>query len=394
MPAPTKRAALRLHSLIVAASLGGCGGATAEASADASNSTTDTTSEATGEDTTDGSPDCAAMQAALQELADTYVEAGVVGLLLGARTPQCPPIEVASGIAELMSETPLTVEHRLRIGSVTKTMTAALLLRLQEDGLVDLDAPISDYVDTPVLNADAISVRQLLNHTSGIANYLNYPDFFAIADGDRIWEPEELVQMAVDLGPLFDPGQGWEYSNTNYIIAGLIAEAVTGQTFGQAVRTTILEPVGLEETYFDGEETVEGELAHGYTPDEDLTFSHHPTAAWAAGAMVTSVGDLATWADALFRGPLLTDASKQQLLDAVATGNPDLPFYGLGVEMPALDVGAVIGHGGLFPGYTTAMGLRTDSDDVVVGISNTYGYYYQWDAVEHGLLALDEARAN
>ncbi|MBK7829492.1 serine hydrolase domain-containing protein [Nannocystis sp.] len=414
MPAPTQRerAALHLHALVVAASLGGCGEAAPEA-ADGSGSTIPTVSEATGDtptsgdsssdssssgssdgDTTGGLTDCESIQAALQDVADAHVEAGVVGLVLAARTPQCPPIAVASGVAELASEAPLTVDHRLRIGSVTKTVTAALLLRLQEDGLVDLDAPISDYVDTPVPKADEISVRQLLNHTSGIANYLNSPNFFDIADGVRVWEPAELVQLGVDLGPVFDPGQGWEYSNTNYIIAGLIAEAVTGQTFGQAVRATILDPAGLDETYFDGEETVEGELAHGYIPGEDLTFSHHPSAAWAAGAMVMTVGDLAAWTDALLRGPLLSDASKEEMLDVVATGNPETPYYGLGVEMPSLDVGAVVGHGGLFPGYTAAMGLRVDSDDVVVAISNTFGYFYQWDAVKYGLLALDEARSS
>ena len=413
MPAPTQRerAALHLHALVVAASLGGCGEAAPEA-ADGSGSTSSTVSEATGDtptsgdrssdssssgssdgDTTGGLTDCESIQAALQDVADAYVEAGVVGLVLAARTPQCPPIAVASGVAELASEAPLTVDHRLRIGSVTKTVTAALLLRLQEDGLVDLDAPISDYVDTTVPKADEISVRQLLNHTSGIANYLNSPNFFDIADGVRVWEPAELVQLGVDLGPVFDPGQGWEYSNTNYIIAGLIAEAVTGQTFGQAVRATILDPAGLDETYFDGEEMVEGELAHGYIPGEDLTWSHHPSAAWAAGAMVMTVGDLAKWTDALLRGPLLSDASKEEMLDVVATDNPETPYYGLGVEMPSLDVGAVVGHGGLFPGYTAAMGLRVDSDDVVVAISNTFGYFYQWDAVKYGLLALDEARS-
>lgn len=263
MPAPTKRerAAIHLHALVVAASLGGCRDAVPEA-ADGSGSTSPIVSEATGDaptsgvsssdssssgssggDTTGGLTDCGSIKAALQDVADEYVAAGVVGLVLAARTPQCPPIAVASGVAELASEAPLTVDHRLRIGSVTKTVTAALLLRLQEDGLVDLDAPISDYVDTPVPKADEISVRQLLNHTSGIANYLNSPGFFDIADGQRVWEPAELVQLGVDLGPVFDPGQGWAYSNTNYIIAGLIAEAVTGQTFGQAVRATILDPV-------------------------------------------------------------------------------------------------------------------------------------------------------
>ncbi len=420
MPVPTKRerAAVHVHALVMAATLGGCGGAAPEASADGSGSTSTAVSEATGDtpttggsssdgtssdgtssgasdgDTTGGPTDCAAVQAALQDVADAYVEAGVVGLVLAARTPQCPPIEVVAGVAELASEAPLTVDHRLRIGSVTKTVTAALLLRLQEDGLVDLDAPLSDYVDTPVPNADAISVRQLLNHTSGIANYLNTPGFFDIADGERVWAPAELVQLGVDLGPVFEPGEGWEYSNTNYILAGLIAEAVTGKTFGQAVRATILEPAGLDESYFAGEETVEGELAHGYIPGEDLTWSHHPSAAWAAGAMVMTVGDLAAWTDALYRGPLLSDASREQMLDVVAAGNPEVPYYGLGLEMPALDVGAVVGHGGLFPGYTTAMGLRLDSDDVVVAISNTFGYFYQWDAVKYGLLALDDARSN
>lgn len=412
LPVPTLTA-VHLHAIVVAASLGGCGGAGPQASTDGPDSTSTGVSEATGDaptsagsssagssssgasegGTTGGSTDCGSMQAALQEVADAYVEAGVVGLVLAARTPQCPPIEVASGAAELASGASLTVEHRLRIGSVTKTMTAALLLRLQEDGLVDLDASISEYVDTPVPNAAEISGRQLLNHTSGIANYLNYPDFFGIADGARVWEPAELVQMGVDLGPVFEPGQGWEYSNTNYIIAGMIAEAVTGQTFGQAVRETLLEPVGLDETYFDGEEMIDGELAHGYIPGEDLTFSHHPSAAWAAGAMVMTVGDLAKWTDAVLRGPLLSDTSRAQMTEGVATGNPETPYYGLGVETPAMDAGAVVGHGGLFPGYTSAMGLRVDSDDVVVAISNTFGYFYQWDAVENVLLALDDARS-
>lgn len=415
MPAPTKRprAALHLPALVAAASLGACGDAAQDASTGGSTASSSSTSEGTGVtstsdasssggpssgssgvDPTGGPADCGALQAALQGVADAYVEAGVVGLTLAARTPECAPIAVASGVAELAGEVPLTIDHRLRIGSVTKTMTAALLLRLQEDGLVDLDAPISTYVTTPVPNADAISVRQLLNHTSGIANYLNSPGFFDIADGLRVWDPAELVQLGVDLGPVFDPGAGWEYSNTNYVLAGMIAEAVTGQTFGQAIRTRLLEPAGLEETYFDGEETVEGDLAHGYKPGEDLTWTHHPSAAWAAGAMVMTVGDLAKMADAVLRGPLLSDASKAQMLAAIATGTREVPFYGLGLETPALDVASVVGHGGLFPGYTTAMGLRRDSDDVVVAISNTFGYFYQWDAVEHGLLALDDARSS
>jgi D-alanyl-D-alanine carboxypeptidase len=405
MTTPTKRqrTAPCLRALVVTVALGGCTEPAAAPEAEESGSTSLAGSEATGStsaadgssgassDGTTGEPTaCEATRAALQGVADAYVEAGVVGLTLAARTPSCPPIEVAAGVAELARGEPLTVDHRLRIGSVTKSLTAALLLLLQEDRLIDLDAPISDYVDTPIPNANEISTRQLLNHTSGLANYLSYPDFFAIADGDRVWTPAELVQLGVDLGPLFDPGGGWEYSNTNYIVAGMIAEAVTGLSFGQAVRAYILDPVGLDETYLDGEETSEGELAHGYSPGEDLTLSHHPSAAWAAGAMVMTVGDLALWADALLRGSVLADASMEQMLDFVATGGDALPFYGLGVEMPApLEAGSVVGHGGLFPGYTSAMGLRSDSDDVVVAISNTFGYFYQYDPIGHGLLALD-----
>lgn len=405
MPDAARRepTALYLQALVVTAALGGCGnpspaadesGSTSDAGSDTTGATSvaDTSSGSSGDGTTGASSACDLARVALQEVADAYVEAGVVGLTLAAQSPQCPVVEVAAGVAELARGVPLTVDHRLRVGSVTKSLTAALLLLLQEERLVDLDAPISTYIDTPIPNADAITTRQLLNHTSGIANYLNTPNFFVIADGDRVWTPEELVQLGVDLGPVFGPGEGWEYSNTNYIVAGLVAEAVSGLSFGQALRAYILDPVGLDETYLAGEEPIAGELAHGYIPGEDLTWTHHPSAAWAAGALVMTVGDLAAWADALLRGALLSDASMAELLDFVATGSDASPSYGLGVEMPPpLAAGSVIGHSGLFPGYTSAMGLRPDSDDVVVAISNTFGYFYQWDPVGHGLGALDGA---
>jgi D-alanyl-D-alanine carboxypeptidase len=286
----------------------------------------------------------------------------------------------------------MTVEHRLGLGSMTKSYVAALLLLLQEDGLVELDDPLSSFVSTSdVPDADVITIRQLLSHQSGIAEFQDNATFVeeVTADLGRVWSPMELVQYAIELGPTSPPGEGWHYSNTNYILAGLVAEQASGLALGEALRSRVLDPAGLEHTYFDGEETVSGPLARSYYMGMDLTGYPDPSWAWAAGSMVATVGDLLRWTEGLFRGPLLDEGSKAQLREWVETGGTPLEYYGLGVFLCELEAGTVVGHNGQIAGYTGAMGDRFRTDELAVVLFNTSEGPDPLLGVDAALMALD-----
>ncbi len=229
--------------------------------------------------------------------------------------------------------------------------TSAVLLQLVDDGLVDLDAPVSDYV-TRLATPEGVTVRDLLQHTSGIANYTDDVSFVsrAVADPERAWTPEETFALVADKDALFEPGSRFSYSNTNYLVVGVLIEEVTGSPFAEVLRARVLEPLGLTATYVAGfEEGPEPFPAYtrllGASRPIDFAYTAIATDAWAAGAIVSSIGDLATFMAALFDGRVVSQAS----LDAM-TG--DLRSdYGLGII--EFSVGDVYGHGGGIPGYGT-----------------------------------------
>jgi D-alanyl-D-alanine carboxypeptidase len=146
------------------------------------------------------------------------------------------------------------VHHR--IGSVTKTFTVSLLLQAEADGLLSLDDTIDKYVDG-IPNGDKITLAQMANMTSGIASYTENKQFVDefLSDHERVWEPEELVQIGLKDSPLFDPGTQWHYSNTNTVLLGLVLQQVTGESIDQLYRERIIEPLGLEGTSFPGEDS-------------------------------------------------------------------------------------------------------------------------------------------
>ncbi|EPX58267.1 D-alanyl-D-alanine carboxypeptidase [Cystobacter fuscus DSM 2262] len=266
----------------------------------------------------------------------------------------------AMGDSRVEPATGLKVEDRLRVGSITKNFVSVVALQLQAEGKLSLDAPLATWVpDFP--RADLISVRQLLNHTSGAFNYTQSQDFLAQVEANpgKTWAAEELIALGAAKSPSFEPGTGWEYSNTNYILLGHILESVTGTPLAQQIRTRILEPLDLDSTGMDGAEPLPPLVVRGYSRDprdgswRDFTDFVHPSAAGAAGALISSADDLSAFYQALFEGSLLASEQLAEMTDWVATPVPGMPGYGLGMVRADTPVGPGNGHDGAIPGFSS-----------------------------------------
>ncbi|MER7206238.1 serine hydrolase domain-containing protein [Streptosporangium sp. NPDC000239] len=274
--------------------------------------------------------------------------------------------------------------ERFRIGSATKAFTAAVVLQLAGEGRLSLDDRIQHWLPGLVrgngYDGGRITVRQLLNHTSGIFNYGNDPEFFAKGRGAAWFEhrydvvtPEELVGIALRNPPYFAPGGGFAYSNTNYILAAMIVEKATGRTFGDEVTRRIIRPLRLTGTYLPG---TEARIRGPHPVHYSTLFSQEPnpaiydagdmnqSAAWSAGGMVSTVGDLNRFFGALLGGRLLPAAQQKEMFTTVETkGGPAwIPGtrYGLGVFTQRLSCGTWVwgNAGATYGSWTYAMGRR------------------------------------
>lgn len=240
-----------------------------------------------------------------------------------------------------------------RIGSVTKTFVSAVVLDLVREGKIALGDPLAKWVPG-VPATDGVTVRMLMNHTSGIFNYTEVAAFFA--DRKRVWKPQEIVELATKNPPYFAPGAGFHYSNTNYVLLGMIAEKAGGAKIGTLVRERAIAKAGLDGIFFDGEEPVVGTMTRGFASNgkTDVTFLDDPSGPWAAGAIVARPGDLAAWVRALYGSDAVLDAERRALLveKPVASGQ-----YGLGVmlldESQTTGGGTGLGHGGDISGFHT-----------------------------------------
>jgi D-alanyl-D-alanine carboxypeptidase len=289
----------------------------------------------------------------------------------------------ASGTAILSSRTPLTTDTLLSIGSITKTFVAALIGKLAMDGTIGLDDPLSKYVpDFP--NAANITIRMLLNHTSGIDDIFDSSGTIGpaiLAKPSATWTPSQIFARL--LLPRFKPGANYYYSNTNYILLGLVAEEATGQTVAALVRSAFLIPLGMTHTYLQTEEPMQGPKAHGYLAPAAqpvdrsagalLPFTAEATAVGFAGAYVSTPSDLAIWANALYGGNVLGQASLASMVDISQTAGlktkPNYP-YGFGFELTTLAGQLAWGHRGHLDGFWSAMEYLPDSHVTVVVIVN------------------------
>ncbi|GAA3147960.1 serine hydrolase domain-containing protein [Planomonospora alba] len=283
-----------------------------------------------------------------------------------------------SGTARLGTGRPVPENGRFRIGSTTKPFTATVVLQLVAEGKVSLDDTVERWLPGLVPGGSRITVRQLLNHTSGLFDYLQTEGMpkdggDVLRDGRRTYTPEQLVRTAVANPPYFAPGAGWMYSNTNYILAGMIIERATGNTYREEVARRILKPLGLRDTFLPGTSVrIPGPHARGYFPRTvdpvgrlvDVT-ELNPSFAGAAGEMISTTADVGRFFTALLGGKLLAPEQLREMTTLVdisrQTGVPGLG-YGLGLESVKLSCGVRSwGHGGSIPGYATYVGFTRDA---------------------------------
>jgi D-alanyl-D-alanine carboxypeptidase len=274
-----------------------------------------------------------------------------------------------SGTQELTSTVPVNASGRFRIGSITKTFVATVVLQLADEGRLALDDSIERHLPGVVPGGEAITVRQILNHTSGIYDYAHERDRSTNRwRGEarfRTYSPQELLDVAFAQPPYFPPGQGWHYSNSNYVVAGLLVEKLTGMPYGDAVTERIVRPLRLNRTTVPGTDpTVPEPHAHGYTEVAgtlvDAT-EMNPSLDWAAGEMISTAGDLNRFLSALLGGELTSAAALTAMRDTVETGQ--MFRYGLGLQQYDLPCGnTVLGHGGELLGFLTYAVASPDGD--------------------------------
>jgi D-alanyl-D-alanine carboxypeptidase len=294
----------------------------------------------------------------LQRSLDRLVAKGVPGAILlvrdGNRTTR-----LTAGSARLSTREPMRPDDRFRVGSITKSFVSAVVLELVGEGKLSLSDSVERWLPHVVPDGDGITIRNLLNHTSGIYNYTDDPAIasaFLAHQFERKWTPRQLVALAVAHPPLFDPGTSWSYSNTNFILLGLIVEAVTGHPLEQELRDRIFTPLGLDATSIPSTPQMPAPYAHGYTyfPSSTKPFDisrFDPSWAWGAGAIVSTVDDLADFYRALLRGQLVTPHLVWRMESVVKIGKG--AGYGLGLASTRLPCSIVWGHDGSVPGFVT-----------------------------------------
>jgi D-alanyl-D-alanine carboxypeptidase len=306
---------------------------------------------------------CEELRGRLQEYVDWQIENDVVvyaGLIVGVDTPACGLSVFTTGLAVVDPETPMGSEHILPIASVSKSFLAATVLQLVEEGRLSLEDTLSNW-RTDIPNADSIKVRQLLNHTSGIFPFMetNCWNIYMRAP-EHVWTPEEMLLCIELMQPSFDPGTDWQYSNTNYVLLGLIVEAITGNELHVEIRNRILDPLGLDHTFFLWNEEIDGEMSRSYEYDQveqtwlDITDGYHYSFCWAAGGIASSAGDLLAWIRQLMTGSVLTESSFLEMTncldaDLEEINQDDWNFHGYGLGMMCSNhdlAGSVLGHPG------------------------------------------------
>jgi len=310
----------------------------------------------------------------LQLKLDEWHKAGKFpGATLGVVLANGQTIGLAVGYSDRTTKTPMKPNDRMLAGSTGKTFAAATALQLVKDGKIALDDKVEKYLGkepwfSRLPNAKEITVRQLMNHTSGLVRY-EFKDKFTkdlTANPEKVWQPAELLAYLLDEKPPFEAGKGWDYSDTNYIVLGMIIEKVTGRKFYDEANRRLIKPLKLTNTIPQDGLRLKG-VIQGYAgpnnpfggKDEMISngkFAINPQFEWTGGGWATTSEDLARWAKLMFEGKAYDPSLLPQVLDGVAA--PMLgreTKYGLGVIIRKTAAGTSYGHSGFFPGYMTDM---------------------------------------
>lgn len=312
-------------------------------------------------------PTGAQVQSALNELVAAGAPA-VTAVIRGPRSVE----RYSAGLANVRAGTPVSTADHFRIGSVTKTFVATTVLRLVAQAKLSLSDTVQRWLPGLIPNGSQITIRELLNHSSGIADYCSLPNYPTVCSPrgsamTKPWTQQQLVQLGASAAPTFPPGQGWAYSNTGYVLLGMIIARVTGHTLTEELQRQIYRPLGLRQTSFATTTAVPRPYSHGYDVAAngswplDLTKTT-PTIAWGAGAMVSTLGNLTTFMQALmgarlFTRPLLRQMQAPTPLSLTGSQHslgPQFGSYGFGlIHFTWAAACGVYGNTGDFPGYGT-----------------------------------------
>ena len=328
-----------------------------------------------------GLPQSAALRAQFEQAAKDLLTPGAALLVRSS----AGELAVPYGSRTDTGTEPVTLADHARIGSITKTFTGTVILQLAQEGRLDIDAPVSELrPDVP--NGRNITLAQLLDMRSGLYNYSQLPALNRSLDENpgKVWTPEELLALGLSQPVSFAPGTTYEYSNTNIVLLGLIAEQVEKRPLGESYQARLFTPLGMRETSFPAGAAIPAPHPRGYMygtnmstletealpPDQqaaaragtlkpnDVTDAS-PSWTWAAGGAIATVGDLATWARALTDGTLLNPAWQRRRLESVQSTDPSKPTaagYGLGIAK----FGPMYGHTGELPGFQSFAGHDPD----------------------------------
>jgi D-alanyl-D-alanine carboxypeptidase len=321
----------------------------------------------------------------VQKIARGLVTAHAPGAIVFVRTPKGVHSAVA-GVAQMQPRVPMRVGDRFRIASVTKTFVATVVLQLASEGKLGLDDSIEHWLPGVVPNGAPITLRHLLNHTSGLFNYVDDTAWQTteIANPGRAWLPTELLPYSFSHGLLFTPGTNYAYSNTGYVLLGLVIEKVTGEPLGQVLRERIIDRLGLHATTFPTDAAVPEPFVHGYasiagSPLLDITSLLHPSFLYAAGQIISSAADLTTFFGALLKGRLLPAS----FLTQMKTGSSASGAYGLGMGLSFSPCGRVFGHEGDFVGWRTEVWSNAKGTRIAVALVNIDTTHVSWEALEN-----------
>ena len=341
-------------------------------------------------------------QAALETMvARTAKELMIPGALVLLRTPQ-GDFTVSYGTTLLGATSPPSADTHFRIASNTKTMTAAVIMLLAQEGNLTLDDPISKYVPG-VPNGDNITIAQLLEMRSGLYNYTNDPIISKTIDTDpaRVWTPAELLAIAFAHPPNFPPGKEYEYNNTNYALLGLVAEKVDGKPLAQIMHDRLFAPHNMQDSELPSStvNTILEPYSHGYlygsssvalvgeppySPEvqaaaragtlqpKDYTNVNHSNAA-AAGGVISTGDDLATWIKALVGGRVFNADYQRRWFDSLQPEDPSKPKgqkYGYGIAQLSWGPNTIYFHGGETPGYNSKISYDPANDMTLIVWTN------------------------
>lgn len=340
-----------------------------------------------------------------QALLKDITSKGVVGINLSIHSPATGIWLGASGVSDIANHIPMQACHISRFGSTVKMLTAVTILKLVEEGKLNLEDKISTYLNGEVIekieNADKASIRQLLQHSSGIYNYIQNLKFQTASLNDLIreWKPQDLLAYSYNQKAYFKPGEDVRYSNTGYILLGLLIEKIEGKPFYKVFEEKIFTPLNLNHTQFAAENPVPKGIARGYVDLYSNLQVIETTyySGWdyytADGGLISNPYDMSRFFQALMNGLILQPATLSEMLTWKSPLEPDDSFfpisYGLGIFKIETPKGIAYMHSGDAIGYYANMiYFPSDSTTVVYAVNSNYGKIDQFVSTKEAMLRI------